>query len=70
MKHILASLFSRYVKHYTLVAVTPIYLYRHHEKKNPLFLGFLPTADSCQGREFESKFLNELLQFAGKIDLQ
>lgn len=70
MKHTWASLFSHHVKHYTLVAVTPIYLYRHHEKKKSSVSGFPAHTDSCQGREFESQFLNELLQFAGKIDLQ
>ena len=72
MKHTLASLSSHYVKCYPLVAVTPICppLYGHHEKKKSSVYGFPAYIDSYQGREFESRLLNELLQFSGKIDLQ
>lgn len=38
--------------------------------KKHLVYGFPAYIDSNQGREFESQLLNELLQFAGKIDLQ
>lgn len=71
MKHTLASLSSHYVKGYPLVAVTPICptLYGYHEKKFSVY-GFPAYIDSYQGREFESRLLNELLQFSGKIDLQ
>lgn len=69
MKHSPPSpLFFYCVKCHPLVAVTPIYLHGHSEKNS--VYGFSAYIDSNRGRKFESQLLNELLQFAMKIDLQ